>query len=263
MTASRSAFRRSTPGAARALALAAALAAGLCTSPAFAAEAGVGAQAGGIVVAAAPVPSGVVSLVASATVQTAKDWMSVTFSVTRDGADAGTVQSQIRQALEAALAEARKSAKPGAVEVAGGAFSLQPRYDNKTGRMNGWTGTTTMSVQGRDMTAIAQLVGRIGTMTVQRLDYGLSPEARERAENEASAQAIARYRAKAADVARGFGYARYEIREVNVQAEMPQPPRPFLMKAAAAPMADGGAMPVEAGDENVVVTVNGTVQLSR
>ena len=47
---------------------------------------------------------------------------------------------------------------------------------------------------------------------------GLQPgsKSREKAEAEVSGQAITRFRAKAADVARSFGYAGYSIREVTV-----------------------------------------------
>lgn len=212
---------------------------------------------------APPAPSGVLSLTASATVQAAKDWMTVSFTTTRDGADASAVQAQLKQALDAALNECRALAQADKdVKVASGAFSLQPRYGSK-GQVNGWTGSTTLTVQGHDFPAIARLTGRVGTMTIGRLDFGLSPEAREKAEGEASAQAIGRYRAKAASSTTLFGYARYEVREVSVQAEAAPGPRPYAMRAAAAPMGDGMSLPVEAGDESVTVTVQGTVQMAR
>ena len=59
----------------------------------------------------AAAPENVVSLMASATLEVAKDQMSVVFTTTREGTDAGVVQSQLKQALEAALAEARKVVK--------------------------------------------------------------------------------------------------------------------------------------------------------
>lgn len=213
------------------------------------------------VAVAPPAPSGVLSLTASATVQAAKDWMTVSFTTTRDGTDASAVQAQLKQALDAALAECRALAQSDKdVKVASGAFSLQPRYGSK-GQVNGWTGSTTLTVQGHDFPAIARLTGRVGTMTIGRLDFGLSPEAREKAEGEASAQAIGRYRAKAASSATLFGYARYEVREVSVQAEAAPGPRPFALRAAVMSSSDGAALPVEAGDESVTVTVQGTVQM--
>jgi predicted secreted protein len=215
-----------------------------------------------VVVASPAAPAGVVTLSAAATVQVPRDWISITFSTTRDGTDAQAVQQQLKLAVDAALAQVPRFASSENGRATTGAFSLQPRYGTK-GQITGWSGNATMTVQGRDVPGIAQLVGRIGTLTVAHVDYGLAPETRDRAEADATAQAVARYRARAEAAARLFGYARYEIREVNVQAETPQPPRPFLMKAAAMASSDSGALPVEAGDESVVVSVSGTVQLGR
>jgi predicted secreted protein len=125
------------------------------------------------------------------------------------------VQSQLKQALDAALAEARKAARPGQLEVQTGNFSLYPRYAAKGG-INGWQGSAELVVEGKDMPAIGQLTGRIGTMTIARVGYGLSRELREKVEGEVTAQAIARFRARAADYAKQFGYAGYLMREVSV-----------------------------------------------
>jgi predicted secreted protein len=209
-------------------------------------------------------PQGVVSLSGSATIEVTKDLLTITFSTNREGADAASVQSQLKQALDAALAEAKKAVRPGQLEVQTGNFSLAPRYTNK-GVVSGWQGSTELIVEGRDMQAIGQLSGRITTLTINRVGFGLSRELREKSEGEVSAQAIARYRAKAADYAKQFGYSGYTIREVNVSSNEQTPtPRPYLMqsRAAAAPAADE-ALSVEPGKGTVTVSVNGTVQLTR
>ncbi len=205
-------------------------------------------------------PQGVLNLSSSATVEVARDLMSVTLSTTREGTDAAAVQAQLKQALDAALAEARKVARPGLVEVRTGNFELHPRYA-KEGVISGWQGSTELIVEGRDLTAIAQLTGRITTLTLARVSYDLSREVREKAEGEATAQAIARYRARAADYARQFGYSGYVIREVGINSNEPPPPRPFGVQMRAMSAAAEQALPVEAGNGTVVVSVTGTVQL--
>lgn len=207
-------------------------------------------------------PQGVVSLSSSATLEVVRDLLNVTFNTTREGADAATVQSQLKQALDAALVEARKVAKPGQVDVQTGNFTLSPRYTNK-GAANGWQGSAELVVEGRDMQAIGQLTGRIGTLTINRVGYAISRELRERSESEVSTQAIAHYRAKAADYAKQFGYAGYSIREVSVSSNEQQPiPRQMMVQARAmsAPAADE-MLPVEPGKGTVTVSVNGTVQM--
>ena len=206
-------------------------------------------------------PEGVLTLNSSATVQVPNDWISVQFSTTREGADAAAVQADLKAALGAALSQARMVEKgDGHVEVQGGGFSLQPRLNAK-GLVNGWMGTTSLWVQGRDMGTIAELAGRVQTMTVANLDYSVSREAREKVEGEVAAQAIARFRARAADYARAFGYTTFTVRETNVSVDGGQPvPRPFRMKAAMASSV-GDALPVEAGSGSVTANVNGSVQL--
>ena len=205
-------------------------------------------------------PSGVVHISATAAVEVARDLMSVTLSTTREGPDANVVQTALKQALDAALTEARRVAKPGQVDVQTGQFTLQPRYTNK-GQASGWQGSAELLVEGRDMPAIAQLTGRISTLTIARVSQGLSRELREKTESDVAAQAIARYRVKAADYAKEFGYSGYLVREVNVSStEPPSGPMPMMrmqMKAAA----EDAALPVEAGKAPVSVTVQGTVQM--
>ena len=206
-------------------------------------------------------PDGVVSLNTSATVQVPNDWISVQFTTTKEGTEAAAVQAALKDALGTALAQARQVAKPdGHVEVQGGGFSLQPRFNAK-GLVNGWTGTTSLQVQGRDMGTIAELAGRVQSMTVGNLDYSISREAREKVEGEVAAQAIARFRAKAADYAKAFGFAAFTVREANVNVDNGQPtPRPFRMKALAQASASE-PLPVEAGSGTVTANVNGSVQL--
>jgi len=215
------------------------------------------------VVVAQKDPEGVVTLASSAQVQVPNDWITVQFSTSKEGTDANAVQAALKEALGAALAQARAVAKgDGHVEVQGGGFSLQPRF-NTQGVVNGWTGNTSLVVQGRDMGTIAELAGKLQSMTVGSLDYSVSREAREKVEGELAAQAIARFRAKAAEYAKAFGYGAFTIREVNVNVDNNQPPpRPYARVRAMA-VADAAPLPVEAGSGTVTANVNGSVQLSK
>jgi predicted secreted protein len=228
----------------------------------LAASALASAQNAGVPVAVvAASPEGVLSLTSSATIQVPNDWIEVQFSISRDGTDSAAVQAALKAALATALDQANHVARPdGHVEVQGGGFSLQPRFDAK-GRINGWTGSTQMSVQGRDMATIAALAGQVASMNVSSLEYSVSREAREKVEGDVTAQAIARFRAKAGDYAKAFGYAGFVVREVTVEADggNSSPPRPMMMKAMA--MSSDARMPIAAGSGSVTANVNGSVQL--
>jgi predicted secreted protein len=207
-----------------------------------------------------PLLQNVVALTATASVEVNKDWLGIVMSTTREGADAAAVQSQLKQALDAALAEARKAAKPGLVEVQTGAFSLMPRYAPKGG-ISGWQGSAELIVQGRDTQALSQLAGRISTLTIARVGFSLSREAREKVEADVAAEAIGRFRARADAVSKQFGFAGYTVREVTVSTDpgmvMAQP----VLRAQAMRASADEALPVEAGKATVTATVSGSVQM--
>ena len=208
-------------------------------------------------------PSGVVSLSAVATVEISKDMLTMVFSTTKEGAEANAVQTALKQALDAALSEAKKVSKPGLIDIQTGTFALAPRYTNK-GVINGWQGTAELLVSGKDMAGIAQLAGRLGSMVVSHVHYDLSREVRERVEGDITAQAIARFRAKAADMTKHFGYSSYAIREVNVTTNEPATGGGMVMRErlSRAKVADD-SMPIEPGKGQVTAMVNGTVQMQR
>lgn len=219
----------------------------LCTTGALAAE--------------PAIPTGVVALTATASVDVSRDLMAVTMTATREGTDANAVQAALKQALDAALAESRPMARPGLVDVRTGNFSLYPRYSTKN-TLTGWQGTAELVIEGRDLQAIGQLAGRIQTMTIARVSQGLSREQREKSEGSVTAQAIARYRAQAAQVTQQFGYSSYVIREVNVGSnEQGGGPEPMQFRAKAMAMSADAPLPIEAGQTSVSVTVSGTVQM--
>ncbi len=209
-----------------------------------------------------PAPQNVVQLSAEGQVEVAQDLLSMTLSTTKEGGDAPTVQSQLKTALDAALAEARKAAQPGQLDVRTGNFSLYPRY-GKDGKIATWSGTVELVLDGRDFPRITGVAGRIGTLTVSRIGFGLSREQRAKVEGEAQAQAIERFKAKAADLAKNFGFARYTLREVAVNTGESSPmPRPRMMAMEAKSFsADSAPVPVEAGKSTVTVNVSGSVQM--
>lgn len=208
-----------------------------------------------------PPPQNVLQLQASGTVEVQQDLLTMTLTTTRDGTDPAAVQAQLKAALDAALAEARRNAQPGQMDVRTGNFALHPRH-NRDGRISGWTGTAELVLEGRDFPRIAQTAGRIQTMTMGGVNFGLSREQRAKVETEAQQLAIERFKARAAELARGFGFSGYTLREVAVHAnDQGFVPRPRMMAMEAKGMAADASVPVEPGKSAVVVTVSGSVQL--
>ena len=207
-----------------------------------------------------PPPQNVLQLSASGSVEVQQDLLSLSLTTTREGADANVVQNQLKAALDAALTEARKAAQPGQLDVRTGNFSLYPR-STRDGKISGWNGTAELILEGRDFARITQTAARIQTMTMGGVSFGLSREQRAKVEGDAQAIAIDRFKAKAGELAKGFGFSGYTLREVSVNSNDQGSPRPMRMQMEAKAMSSDMAVPVEAGKSTVMVTVSGTVQL--
>ena len=212
--------------------------------------------------APAPELRNVVQLSATGTVEVQQDLLVLNLATSKEAADAATVQTQLKQALDAALTEAKRSAQPGQLDVRTGPFGLYPRY-GKDGKINGWQGRAELVLEGRDFARITATAGKIQTMAISQVAFGLSREARAKVEDQAQTQAIEQFKARAADLAKGFGFGHYSLREVAVQSNETMPgPRPRMMAAEAKAGAFSDAMvPVEAGKAQVIVNVSGSVQM--
>lgn len=207
-----------------------------------------------------PQPQNVLQLAATGTVEVQQDILSIALTTSREGTDPAVVQEQLKKALDAALSIAKASAQPDRMDVRTGQFGLWPRH-MPDGRLNGWQGTAELVLEGRDFTRITQAAARIQTLTIARVGYDLSREQRAKVEGEAQAQAIQRFKAKAGELAREFGFSGYGLREVAVNLnEQGFAPRRSAMAAAVSREA-GMPLPVEAGKAAVTVTVSGSVQL--
>jgi len=212
--------------------------------------------------AAPPETRNVVQLAATGTVEVQQDLLVVTLSANKEGSDAAAVQTQLKQALDAALTEAKRSVQPGQLDLRTGPFGLYPRYA-KDGKVNGWQGRAELVMEGRDFSRITTTAGKIQSMAISQVAFALSREARAKVETDAQTQAIEQFKSRAAELTKGFGFANYGLREVAVNSnEMSPGPRPRMMamEAKASSFSDS-AVPVEAGKAQVVVTVSGSVQM--
>ena len=212
--------------------------------------------------AAAPAPlQNVVQLSASEAIDVQQDLLVIRLSTSRDGPDAATVQAQLKAALDAGLTEAKKAAQPGQMDVRTGHFSLHPRY-TRDGKINGWQGAVELSLEGRDFARIGLAAARIQSLTVAGTSFALSREQRLRAEADAQGVAIDRFKARASEIAKSFGFASFTLREVAVNAnDQGLQPRPRAMVMEAKSFASDAPIPLEAGKTTIMVSVSGSVQL--
>lgn len=207
-------------------------------------------------------PANVVNLAATAYQEVAQDWLVLQMSVTREGSDAAQVQAQIQEALDAALKIARPLERTPEMEVRTGNFSLNPRHA-RDGRISSWTGSAQLVLEGRNFDLIARTAGRLTPLTMAGSSFTLSRQARQALEADVQRAAIERFRERADDIAKSFGFTGYTLREVSVSSTDSGGgmPRPMMMAVAKSFEAADAAIPVEAGRTTVQVTVSGSIKL--
>jgi predicted secreted protein len=210
-------------------------------------------------------PAHQLSFGASASLEVPKDLLTVSLQVVRDGSDAAAVQAGLKQVLDAALTEAKRQADGQAMSVRTDGFSISPRY-GRDGKPSGWAGSAGLTLEGRDIARVAATVGRLQGMNIVGTGYSISRETREQHEAELTAQAIRRFRERAAAMAQQFGYSGYVLREVSVQTSDGDPvgrPPMVMMARAQAMAADAAPLPTEGGKGLLSATVQGSVTLTR
>lgn len=206
----------------------------------------------------------VVHLSASGSVEVVQDWLQINLLATREGSQAQTVQQQLQQAVDAAVLSLRSKVQGTSMQLRTGGFGVYPRH-GLDGKIKGWQGRAELVVEGKDFARITQAVSHVNTMQVAGTGLGLSKEGRAVVHEQAQAQAVQNFQARATQLAKLWGFTGYTMREIHVNSQdSVGRPRMAAMPMAAASMAKqemADPITVEAGKELVEVSVNGAVQL--
>lgn len=142
-----------------------------------------------------------------------------------------------------------------------GGFGIYPRHSNR-GRVIGWQGSAELVIEGRDFARVSAAAGKIPGMAVGSVGFSISREGRQKLESEVQALAVERFRQRAQELSRSFGFTGYTVRQVSVSSADQGGPV-MMAKMRGQTMADAAnmAVPVEAGKATVNITVSGTVQM--
>lgn len=163
------------------------------------------------------------------------------------------VNKVITQALETARAEAE-------VDTRSAGTSTYPVRNSEEQQIENWRMRSTIQLESRDTAALARLVGELQkTLAVGSLTMQPASETRDKAADDAAIEAIEAFQARAQTLADTLG-KNYRIRDLNVQYPGMPPVRP-MMRMAAADSAGAAFAPIEAGQSEVSVSVNGTIEL--
>ncbi|MFA5595876.1 MAG: SIMPL domain-containing protein, partial [Trueperaceae bacterium] len=174
------------------------------------------------------------SLRAEAVTEVSRD----TVRLTLTAEESGTAQPAVAAALAEKVDSVMKQVKGHAdIEVSSGNFQIWP-MSNREGQIASWRGTAAILLESTDFEAVSQLAAKVADrMPIGNISFFVAPEARARYEAALMQEAADAFQARAQALTDAFGYASYEIREIQLGGEgasyQPEGRRMMAMAASA------------------------------
>jgi len=198
-----------------------------------------------------------IDLNASASRDVENDLLIATVFAEVEDSDQSDAANEVNENISWAAARARDVA---GIEVQTMNYSTRPVYANGR-RIVGWIARQELRLESQDAEALSALLGELQQrVAIQQINYALSTAAREEAEETLIAEALAQFNRRADLVAEELDRTGFKIVRLSIGTSGA---RPFVQqRSLQAQSADGFFAPeIEAGDQTLSVSVNGTVEL--
>jgi len=199
-----------------------------------------------------------VSVSASATTSVANDRMFAWLRAEADNADPAKAAAEVNGKIGKAIARAK--ATPG-VEVKTSGYSSYQIGEKLTTR---WRVQQSISLESGDFAALAGLLTRLQAedgLVMSGMSFSVSNEARRKAEDALTQEAIKGWQARAQSASKALGFDGFRVGRVNVMADGPMRPQPMMRMAAASAGASAPPVNAEGGNTDITVTVQGDALL--
>jgi len=174
-----------------------------------------------------------------------------------EGSDAAALAGEVNGRIARAVEQAKGF---DAIKLQTLDYQTDPVYRNN--RVDGWRVSQALRLESRDADALSRLVGTLqNELAIRSIGYEVSPQKRGAAEEALINRAIQRFNARARQITEAFGRKDYRIVDVRVDSGgfFPSPQfraAPLMALEAAAPPPT-----LEAGTQDVMVEVSGTIEL--
>ncbi|MGD2168010.1 MAG: SIMPL domain-containing protein [Gammaproteobacteria bacterium] len=172
----------------------------------------------------------------------------------RQAEAANTVNEDIRWALD--LAESARGVTSQTLR-----YNSYPVYGNNQ-RIIAWQARQSLRLESRDSDRLSELLGELQErVAIESVNYQVSREAREAADDELIEAALQSFNRRATLVAEALGRSGFRIVRININTGGVVAPIAFRTRAMVAE-ADVAQPTLEAGTQTVSVDVSGTIELN-
>ena len=198
-----------------------------------------------------------IDLAVSVSEQADNDLFTATLSAEETASSADDVAKRVTPRIKEALRVAKSTS--GATVKSGGTSTF-PVLTGR-GKIESWRMRSEIIVESRDSAVFAALVGRLeATLAISNLTFQPSPETRTQAENVATLNGIAAFKARAKLVADSFGQS-YRIKQIAVNVSGVNGPQYRNVASKASYLSESSSMAMEAGASKISATVQGQIEL--
>jgi predicted secreted protein len=199
-----------------------------------------------------------VALNVDASAEVDNDLLVAVLYAQREGSQPARLAGEVNEAVNQALSKAK--ATPG-VKVQTHSYETNPVYRNN--QLSGWRVSQAIRLESREAAVLSELVGQLQQqLAVQSLGFEVSDEARRRAEEALTGEALQRFTERARLVTQQLGRSSYRLVRIDINSSGGPIPRPMMRSMAMGAEVAAAPPALEPGTQRLAVTVSGTIELT-
>ena len=200
-----------------------------------------------------------VSLNESAHTEVDNDLLVAVLFAQAEGKDAAMPADEVNRIMDWAVNLAKSHPE---VKVQTLGYHSHAIYKNNA--IRGWRVNQSLRLESRDSRLLGDLIASLQEqLQVQSIGYQVSDEQRRKHLDGLTAEALARFQARAEHIAKSLGRSGYRVVRLNISDSRhnPMPVARGMMMEAGADQAVAPAR-IEAGTRKMTISVNGEIELS-
>jgi predicted secreted protein len=196
-----------------------------------------------------------IHLSSTANTEVENDVLIAILYVQREGSKLPPLVNDVNEHIAKAVKQSRQIPH---IDVQTLSHQTDPIYDKQ--RLSGWRVRQSILLKSQDSESLGQLIGDLQPiLAVESIQYTVSLNKMREVEDKLIAEAIDAFSQRAKLVTNQFGYSRYRLVDINIDTATAI----HSMRTRGAVMAMEVIAPptIEAGKQEIQVTVNGTIEI--
>ncbi len=196
-----------------------------------------------------------INLAVSAQQEVDNDILVAVMYAQEEGNNATSLAKSVNRDIASAVKQAKQR---DGIKVQTLDYTTDPIYRQQT--LNGWRVRQSIRLESRDPASLSELIGDLQrSLSVDRIQYVLSPEARTMIEDKLITEAIDRFNQRAKLIREQMGRESHQLVQMNINSSG-HSPRP-RMAMAQMELSKNSAPALEAGTQTVTINISGTIEL--